>query len=365
MGPDNERSRSCWAADLPQVDARPLRQDADCDVLVVGSGIAGLSTAYELARCGRSVIVIDRGRIGGGMTARTTAHLASALDDYYHELVKVRGEEDARLYHDSQVAAINRIEAICHQDEIGADFQRVDGYLYAAEGDHRPDLESEFETCRKIGVHVEWVDRAPIAAFDTGPALRFPDQARIHPTRYLSGLAKAAATLGVRFHADTAYISHADLADAAEIITDGDVKIRARSAVFATNSPVNDKVIIHPKQEPMRTYAIAGPVAKGSVVDALFWDSLEAYHYVRLQPLSDSHNLLIVGGEDHRAGEVNDMDERLASLETWTRARFPTLEDVDYRWSGQVLEPIDFMPFTGRNPGIATSTFIAAIPARA
>ena len=72
---------------------------------------------------------------------------------------------------------------------------------------------------------------------------------------------------------------------------------------------------IHPKQTPDRTYAIAGPVAKGSVPDALFWDTLEAYHYVRIQPLSDTEDLLIVGGEDHRAGEANDMDERIARLE--------------------------------------------------
>ena len=99
MNVGDERSSSCWMAELPAIAAPPLRNDAECDVLVVGSGIAGLSTAYELARFGRSVIVIDRGRIAAGMTARTTAHLASALDDYYAQLIKVRGEDEARLYH--------------------------------------------------------------------------------------------------------------------------------------------------------------------------------------------------------------------------------------------------------------------------
>ncbi len=285
------------------------------------------------------------------MSARTTAHLASALDDYYAELIKVRGEDEARLYHDSQVAAINRIEAICRDESIGADFQRVDGFLYAAdEGGHR-DLEEEFEACRKIGVKVEWADRAPVPGVDTGRALRFPQQARFHPLRYLAGLVRSCTELGVRFHANTAYAGHDEKGEQVEVTTEEGAVVRAGAVVFATNSPVNDKVVIHTKQEPMRSYAIAGPVPKGSVPDALVWDSLEAYHYIRLQPLDDGEDLLIVGGEDHRPGKVNDMETRLAALESWTRHRYPTFGEVRYRWSGQVLEPIDYMPFTGRNPG--------------
>ena len=139
--------------------------------------------------------------------------------------------------------------------------------------------------------------------------------------------------------------------DGVAVTTETDAVVQADAVVFATNSPVNDKMLIHTKQQPMRSYAIAGAVPKGSVPDALVWDSLEAYHYVRLQPLGDSEDLLIVGGEDHRPGEADDMDERLAALESWTRQRYPGFADVRHRWSGQLLEPIDYMPFTGRNPG--------------
>ena len=93
MNVGNEHSRSLWMSKTPVADAQPLGGEAEADVVVVGSGIAGLSTAYELARLGRSVIVIDRGGIGSGMTARTTAHLAFELDDYYHKLIATRGED--------------------------------------------------------------------------------------------------------------------------------------------------------------------------------------------------------------------------------------------------------------------------------
>ena len=350
MNVADEQSRSPWMNDLPDIEAPPLAADATCDVAVVGAGIAGLSVAYELAVQGRAVIVIDRGRIGSGMTARTTAHLASALDDYYFELIAARGEVEARLYHSSQVAAINRIEAICRDEGIEADFERVDGYLLAADEDGVKDLEREFEACGKIGVAVEWADRAPIPGQDSGRCLRFPDQARFHPTKYLSGLARTIAARGGRFHGETVHVHDKEAGGAVEIETEAGHTIRAGAAVFATNSPTNDKVAIHPKQVPMRTYAIAGVVPKGSVPDALVWDTLEAYHYVRIQPWGES-DLLIVGGEDHRSGEENDAATRLAALEAWTRARYPTFVSADYRWSGQVLEPADFMPFSGRNPG--------------
>ncbi|MFN3943441.1 MAG: FAD-dependent oxidoreductase [Allosphingosinicella sp.] len=351
MNVGDERSRSCWMEEGPAADAPPLESHATCDVVVVGSGIAGLSTAYELARFGRQVIVIDRGRIGWGMTVRTTAHLATELDDFYSELIAIRGEDDARIYHDSQVAAVNRIEAIVRDEGIDCDFARIDGYLFAAEDSHRADLEEEYQACRAIGVDVEWADRAPVPGCDTGLALRFPNQARFHPIKYLRGLARAIEARGGRLYANTAYVSETEDADGVTIETEGGFAIRASAAVFATNSPVNDKLVIHTKQLPDRTYVVAGRVPKGSVPDALVWDSYDAYHYVRIQPLGETEDLLIVGGEDHRTGEAPDIEARLDALERWTRERYPAFTRADYRWSGQVLEPIDFLPFSGRNPG--------------
>jgi glycine/D-amino acid oxidase-like deaminating enzyme/nitrite reductase/ring-hydroxylating ferredoxin subunit len=351
MNVGDERSRSCWMDEGPAADAPPLDGDATCDVVVIGSGIAGLSTAYELACFGRQVIVIDRGRIGWGMTARTTAHLATELDDFYSQLISVRGEDEARLYYDSQVAAVNRIEGIVRNEGIGCDFARIDGYLFAAEESHNADLEEEYQACRTLGMDVEWADRAPVPGCETGMALRFPNQARFHPLKYLSGLVRAIEARGGRLYGDTAYVSEDEDDHGVTIHTEASRTIRASAAVFATNSPVNDKLVIHTKQLPGRTYAIAGRVPKGSVPDALVWDSQEAYHYVRIQPLTDAEDLIIVGGEDHKTGEVNDQEQRLDALETWTRERYPTFTRADYRWSGQVMEPIDFMPFSGRNPG--------------
>lgn len=339
---------SLWIGEHGLPQARTLERDTSCDLLVVGAGIAGLSCAYETARFGARVVIIDRGDIAGGMSARTTAHLASEIDDYYSELIDVVGEDDARLYHESQVAAINRIETICADEGIAADFARVDGFLIAASSDDQQRLEKEYEACRRLGIEVEWSDTAPCPIPDGTRALRFSRQARFHPLKYCAGLVAAIGRFGGSIHANTAYSGHKIEDDHVLVDTDNGARINAGAMLTATNSPVSDLVKIHTKQVPMRTYAIAGKVPAGSVYDALVWDTLEAYHYVRLQP-GEGEDWLIVGGEDHRSGTADDMDQRFARLEKWTRQRFPSARSFDYHWSGQVMEPADFLPYSGRD----------------
>jgi glycine/D-amino acid oxidase-like deaminating enzyme/nitrite reductase/ring-hydroxylating ferredoxin subunit len=343
---------SFWVEDGGLETRPPLSGDAECDLVVIGSGIAGLSSAYEAARFGWRVIVIERhDAIGGVMTSRTTAHLATELDDYYHYLIKAVGEDAARTYYESQVAAVNRIEAICRDEGIDADFVRLDGVLVPAEAGDMSELEKEYDACAILGVDVEWTDDAPLPLPQGTRALRFPNQGRFHPLKYIRGLIGAIEGRGGRIHGGTVYTDHVEGDGAVTIETEAGHRIRAKAAMFATNGPVNDKVSIHTKLHPDRTYVVAGPVPKGSVPDVLMWDTLDAYHYVRLQPLGEAEDLVIVGGADHRSGQANDMDARFAHLEAWTRERFPSFGEVAYRWSGQVLEPVDFMPYSGRNPG--------------
>jgi glycine/D-amino acid oxidase-like deaminating enzyme/nitrite reductase/ring-hydroxylating ferredoxin subunit len=352
MNVSSETSTSLWMSTAKVSEAPALTQDERADVVVVGAGIAGLSAAYELAKAGKSVVVLDRGPLGGGMTARTSAHLASEFDDFYHEHIRLRGVDEARGYYASQAAAIDRIEEIQRSEGIDCDFRRLDGFLLAAPGTDPKLLERELDACHQVGFRgVAWADSAPVASIGTGRCLRFPGQARFHPLKYLDGLVRCIRRDGGRLFADTPVVTVEEANGEVIVKTEKEQTVRASAAVVATNSPVNDWIAIHTKQAPYRTYVITARVPHGAVPDALYWDTLDPYHYVRIQPSGEGHDWLIVGGEDHKTGEADDFDGRLTKLETWTRLHFPQAGPVEHRWSGQVMEPVDYAPYIGRNPG--------------
>jgi glycine/D-amino acid oxidase-like deaminating enzyme/nitrite reductase/ring-hydroxylating ferredoxin subunit len=350
---------SVWtrSAGIPKFPV--LGHDIRVDVAVVGGGIAGLSVAYEAARRGMSVAVVDDGAVGSGETGRTTAHLASAVDDHYHVIESIHGEQAARVVAASHSAAIDRIEAIAAEEGIACGFERVDGWLFARPGEDPGILDMEYEAASRAGLEVHRGARAPIPGFDTGPALRFPRQGQMHPLRYLTGLAEAALRRGV-----TLYTGHATEIEGgrdAGVLLQTGKRIKAGSVVVATNVPVNDRLSMHTKLEPQRTYVTAFKVPAGSLPRALLWDTDDPYHYIRV--VADAEDdpdseLLLVGGEDHPVGQADDFDRRYASLEAWTRLRYPMAGETYAAWSGQIVETLDGLAYIGRNPGDHDNVYI-------
>ena len=365
MQNDSGQTTSVWM-DTARVPPQPtLAEDMRADVCVVGAGIAGMTTAYLLAREGKAVVVLDDGPVGGGMTGRTTAHLVNALDDRYFELERLHGERGARLAAESHTAAIDRVEAIVKEEQIDCDFERLDGYLFTPPDESKEILERELKAAHRAGlVTIEFVERAPIADFDTGKSLRFPRQAQFHPLKYLSGLARAITERGGQIFTDT-HAGKIEGRETARIETSGGAVVTADAVVVATNTPVNDLVAIHTKQAAYLTYVIGARVPRGSVTKALFWDTPDPYHYVRIQsgPFgageTGDYDVLIVGGEDHKSGQADDAGKRFAWLERWTRTRWPQAGEILYRWSGEVMEPVDGLAFIGPNPLDDENVFIA------
>lgn len=365
MRSDSGSTTSVWMSTSDTPDLPHLRRDIRSSICIVGAGIAGMTTAYLLARAGRAVVVIDDGPVGGGETGRTTAHLSNALDDRYYEIAKLHGTYGAQLAAESHTAAIERIETIASQEDIDCDFERIDGYLFLGGNSTMAELEQELDAAHRAGLHdVELVEKAPPEFWNTGPALRFPRQAQFHPLKYLNGLARAIIRDGGQIFSHAHAEKIIDGEPCQVTTTDGQV-ITADSVVVATNSPVNDWVILHTKQAAYRTYVIGARVPRGSVPRALYWDTPDPYHYVRLQEVDsrvDSaqlEDILIIGGEDHKAGQEDDADRRFQALEQWTLQRFPMVRSIDFRWSGQVMEPVDYMAFIGKNPGTDEHIYIA------
>jgi glycine/D-amino acid oxidase-like deaminating enzyme/nitrite reductase/ring-hydroxylating ferredoxin subunit len=353
-----------WVEGVDVASFGPLSGEIETDVCIIGGGIAGLTTAYLLAKEGKRVVVLDDGPIAGGETQRTTAHLSCVIDDRFYTVKSEHGVEKAKMAYESHLGAIEQIEQIVKDEGIDCDFVRLDGYLFRSEKkSHLKELQKEFDVASEIGFEgIEMLDTVPLEFFpEPREAIRFPRQGQFHVLKYLNGVASAVLRDGGKIYSG----SHAEEIKDGESVTvkcSGGAVVRARFVVIATNSPVLGKwTLIHTKQSPYRTYVVAGRVPVGSVPSGLYWDTEDPYHYIRCQKIDgdDQNDLLIIGGEDHRTGEESDPASCFDELEKWARRMFPVMKSVDYRWSGQVMETVDGLGLIGRDIKRGENVFIA------
>lgn len=338
-------STSYWLEHVPAEAVFPaLNTDVYTDVLVIGGGITGLMSAYQLTRAGKKVTLVDKDRIGGGESGYTTAFLMYATDASLQKLHGTFGDAGAKQAWESGEKIIDTLESIIEQERIDCDFRRCSAYLSAANENHLKHLKKELVLAEKLGFQLA-------LAPDTGPfhgiqALHIPNQAVFHPGKFMQGLAEAIVTYGGTIYEDTT-VERFDEKDPHRIHTSGG-KISAQHVVVATHSPIN-----HPFEGPTRlfatqSYVIAASIPADSIPDALYLDMEDPYHYLRLQKETD-HDIVILGGEDRPTGGDTHTEERHRKLEDFLRSHLDVPYTITHRWSGQILETADGLPYIGRS----------------
>jgi glycine/D-amino acid oxidase-like deaminating enzyme/nitrite reductase/ring-hydroxylating ferredoxin subunit len=324
------------------------RNDA-VDVVVVGGGIAGLTAAYLLTLEGRRVALLERERLAQIDTGHTTAHLTMVTDLRLPALVKSFGRNHAEAAWDAGLAGLAQIQAIVADLKIDCDFAWVPGYIHAPigqpAGDSAASFREEASLARDLGFDAEFVDEVP---FVGGPGVRFRDQARFHPRKYLAALAQAIDDRGGMIFEHSAADEFNDkplsIKSNGHTITCKDIVIATHTPLMG-NTSLASATLLQTKLALYTSYAIAGRVKPGTIPDALFWDTADPYHYVRLERY-DGNDIVIFGGEDHKTGQAADTNRCYSRLE---RTLLSMLEGVKvtHRWSGQVIETPDGLPYIG------------------
>jgi glycine/D-amino acid oxidase-like deaminating enzyme/nitrite reductase/ring-hydroxylating ferredoxin subunit len=340
------RSRSLWIASAPGPAYPPLRGDVEVDVAIVGAGITGITAASLLTGAGLKVALLDAGRVARGVTGHTTAHATEVTDCSFEQLIGTFGPDGAALAIDSTRAAIEHIASTVRRLRLACDFERVPGFKYTEGKEGLDALREEREAARRIGVAAALVEEAPLP-FETAGALRFDRQAQFHVRKYLLPQAARLARAGCRIHEGTLALSVKD-GEPCRVVTERGT-VTARDVLLATHAPLDNKTI-QTKVAQYRSYVIACRV-KGEAPKGLFWDDEDPYHYIRRQATSRGQ-VVIIGGEDHKVGQEEDTEARYEALLDYARERFD-VRGVDYRWSAQTLEPMDGLPYIGRDTGAA------------
>jgi glycine/D-amino acid oxidase-like deaminating enzyme/nitrite reductase/ring-hydroxylating ferredoxin subunit len=325
------------------------------DVAVIGGGIAGLSTAHELKQRGRTVAVVEAGRIATSVTGYTTAKITSLHTKIYTELVAHFGDDSARVYGQSQQAGLERIAHWVDTYSIDCDFARQPAFTYAVDGAAADELRREAETAAALGLPASYVT-ATYLPFQISGAVRFDDQAQFHPRRFLLALAARIPGDGSHVFEQTRMLGVQEgqpctvTCDVGEIVAD--------DVVLATHYPVLDRGLMFARLEPHRDVVVAGLLPPGQRLDGMFISTEADTHSVRCAPHPDGQ-LLIVGGEPWKTGHDEDIKARYDRLAAWAAEHFG-LAVPTYRWSTQDNTTADGVPYIGPFHAAAEHLYVAA-----
>lgn len=334
-----------WQTTQRHLGFAPLKRDITVDVVVVGAGITGLTAALRLSGAGKKVAVIEMHFVGAGETGHTTAHLTEMIDTGYTQLTKDFGKEGAKLAAQSSREAIEIIARNCAATKVDCQFHRLPAYIYSEYGRDLDELKEELQAAKTVGLTGNFLSKMPLP-FQTKGGLCVENQARFNPTRYLEGLSQAITAQGGLIFENTQAVEFTD-GEPVKVRTEGGT-ITATDAIIATNSPISNRFFLQTKIAAYRTYAIAFDLLEPLPSDGLYWDTADPYHYIRTQEAEDGRTYLIVGGEDHKTGTKVFTDKCFERLDHYTRIRFKVGE-AKYQWSGQIIEPVDGLPYIGRN----------------
>jgi glycine/D-amino acid oxidase-like deaminating enzyme/nitrite reductase/ring-hydroxylating ferredoxin subunit len=316
-----------------------------------------LTADYHLKQAGKSVCVLERGRLGSGDTRSTTAHLTAVTDLRPAELTKFFGAEQAELVWRGGVEAIDSIEETARELKLDCQFRRVPGFLHASltsQKDETRRLKAEADAARTLGADARFVERTPIVE---RPGVCFSNQAKFHPFAYLAGLANSIPDRRSAIY---------ERSEASEITSDpltvkvGKHKIDCDYVIVATHVPIVGKTplvsatLLQTKLYSYSSYVIRATIQKGACPEVCLWDTSDPYFYLRVDR-GPRHDHVIFGGEDHKTGQESSAAEHFTALERELQKLLPAAK-VNRRWSGQVVETNDGLPFIGET---ARGQFVA------
>ena len=323
------------------------------DVIIVGGGITGVSTAFLLQKAGKKCLLLEANNLCFGTTGGTTAHLNTLLDTTYDTIERNFGKDSAKLVAQSVTEAIELIKRNIKEHWIYCGFEETDAFLFAQTKEQEKELGKIKDSTTKAGVPADFTSKIPVA-IDFSKAIQVKKQAKFIPTLYVHGLARAFEDAGGVL-LQHCRVTGADENEVIQVETNRGA-FTSKALIYATHIPPTVN-LLHLRCVPYRSYAMAVTLKDEKYPQGLIYNMYDPYNYYRTQVVDDQP-YLIEGGYDHKTAHGENNEKCFLQLEAHLRGNFK-VKDVVYKWSSQFFEPADGLPYIGRLPGETGNIYVA------
>jgi glycine/D-amino acid oxidase-like deaminating enzyme/nitrite reductase/ring-hydroxylating ferredoxin subunit len=347
-------STSIWQDTVPDFIATNNLENKEYDVVVVGAGITGLTTALLLQNSGLSCIVIEANTIGFGTTSGTTAHLNTFFDTTYQQVSKNFGEKNAKLLVKGAKESMALIKQNITDYQIDCAYEEKEGYLFSLNEKQNKELEEIVEAAKRLGLPISFSDNMPFPI----PYLKLAcikKQAQFNPVQYITELATAFEKAGGVI-LQNSRVTDLGEGENLQIHTSANGIVRSKNIIYATHIPPGIN-LLHLRCMPYRSYVLGVKLKDNAYPHALGYDMNDPYHYYRTQFIN-GEKYLIAGGEDHKTGHEENTQACFRRLESYVKSYFP-VDRIAFHWSSQYYEPVDGLPYIGNLPGNGKNVYVA------
>lgn len=348
------QAESYWLKDDGGPPFPEVKEPLSKDVIVLGAGIAGLTSAFLLQRAGLSTAVIEARKVLSGVTGHTTAKITVAHGLMYHYLLSLFGEDGARQYAAANQAGFDTIASLVSEYGIDCDYINRDFYLYAEQEQTFNKIREEAEAARKAGLNPALTKEVPLP-FPVAGGLVYPGQAQFHPGKYLRRLLNEFLKNGGEVFENSPALEVTEKTDGCRVKT-SQAEVRSRYVVVATHFPFMMNGLYYIWMNPQRSYVLAVR-SRNPAPEGMFFQGTPPYIAIRSQRDGEGELLLISGG-DHRTGQGGDTRKYYQDLEEFVR-RYFKVESIAFHWSTQDNFTLDSLPFMGPLTSRFRRTFVA------
>jgi glycine/D-amino acid oxidase-like deaminating enzyme/nitrite reductase/ring-hydroxylating ferredoxin subunit len=348
------RNESLWqhAQEKISPDGKKYN-DTLFDAIIVGGGITGVTTAYELQKQGKKCLLIEAKNLCFGTSGGTTAHVNNFFDTTYGQAASNFGKNGAKNLSKAAGDALRMYARNIKGLDIQCDFSYMDGIVYAQDDKQVKELDDMYKAARDVDVAVDYVDEIPIHdSFKR--AISFKNQGQLHPVKYVYALARAFQKAGGTI-LENCFYNMVSQKQVLEVETSLGT-FRSEKLIYATHIPPGVN-LLHLRCAPYRSYVMAIELEDDQYPLSAVYDMMDPYHYYRTQE-TGNQKFLIAGGEDHKTGHEENTELPFEKLEQYLQNIFK-IRKIKYRWSSQYFEPADGLAYIGHLPGASDHIFVA------